>query len=92
MLSSLMLNICDPVGMKKINTASYHPQADGLVEKMNRTLHVMIGKHAHRFGPQWDFTFNYSFLPTRSSRKSPLGKFRFTSYMEGMCDCPLRLF
>ena len=30
--------------MRKINTAGYHPQTDGLVEKFNSTLINMIAK------------------------------------------------
>ena len=54
MLSSLMLSVCDLLGMKKINPTSYYPQTDGLVENMNRTIRAMIAKYAHRFGPEWD--------------------------------------
>ena len=76
MLSSLMLTICELVGMKKINTTSYHPQTDGLVEKMNRTLRAMIAKHAHRFGPQWDLylqllLFAYRVEPQETTGETP---------------------
>ena len=29
LLSNLMLDICDIMGMKKVNTTAYHPQTDG---------------------------------------------------------------
>ena len=54
LLSELILDVCDLLGMKKINTTSYHPRTNGLVEKMNRALHSMLAKHAHKFGPDWD--------------------------------------
>lgn len=38
MLSALMINLCQLLGMKKINMTSYHPQTDGLVENVNRTI------------------------------------------------------
>jgi Integrase core domain len=37
-IGKLLLQICDFMGVKKIFTASYHPQCDGFVERMNRTL------------------------------------------------------
>ena len=37
-LSDLIKNVCDILGVKKINTSGYHPQTDGLVEKFNSTL------------------------------------------------------
>ncbi len=37
-LSTLIQEICQLLGVKKINTSGYHPQTDGLVEKFNSTL------------------------------------------------------
>ena len=34
------------MGTKKANTTAYHPQTDGLVENIDRTIVVMIAKHA----------------------------------------------
>jgi len=50
LLSSLILDICNLMGMKKTNTTAYHPQTDGLVENFNSTLRAMIAKHAKTFG------------------------------------------
>ena len=54
LLSMLMLDICNLMGMKKINTTAYHPQTDGLVENFNRALRAMITRHAKKFGRYWD--------------------------------------
>ena len=43
-LSSLIKETCQLLGVKKINTSGYHPQTDGLVEKLNSTLISMIAK------------------------------------------------
>ena len=52
LLSNLLLEVCDLLGMKKVNTTSYHPQTDGLVERINKTLlRSMLAKHAQVFGP-----------------------------------------
>ena len=42
LLSHLMLDICDLLGIKKLNTTAYHPQCDGMVERFNRTLKNML--------------------------------------------------
>ena len=54
LLSHLMLDVCRLLGMEKINTTSYHPQCDGMVERFNRTLKSMLRKRAAQFGNQWD--------------------------------------
>ena len=54
LLSYLMKDVCEMVGIKKLNTTAYHPQCDGMVERFNRTLKTMLRKHAAKFGVQWD--------------------------------------
>ena len=54
LLSHLMQDVCKLLGIKKLNTTSYHPQCNGMVERLNRTLKTMLRKHAARFGLQWD--------------------------------------
>ena len=54
LLSHMMLETCELLGTKKLNTTAYHPQCDGLVERYNRTLKTALRKHAARFGVQWD--------------------------------------
>ena len=54
LLSHLMADVCQVLGVQKLNTTSYHPQCDGAVERFNRTLKTMLRKHAARFWVQWD--------------------------------------
>ena len=54
LLSHLMIDLCELLGIKKLNTTSYHPQCDGMVERFNRTLITMLRKQAATFGSQWD--------------------------------------
>jgi len=42
-LSTLIQEVCQLLGVK-INTCSYHPQTDGLVEKFNSNVISMIAK------------------------------------------------
>lgn len=44
LLSHLVLDICKLLGVKKLNTTSYHPQCDGTVKRFNRTLKTMLRK------------------------------------------------
>ena len=54
LLSHLMMDLCQMLGVRKLNTTSYHPQCDGMVEHFNRTLKTMFRKHVDQFGKQWD--------------------------------------
>ena len=54
MLSSLIIDLCKLLEMCKINIMAYHPQGNGLVENFNRTLQVMLGKHAKELGSSWE--------------------------------------
>ena len=54
LLSNLMLDTCKSLGITKLNTTSYHPECDGMVERFNRTLKTMLRKRAAQYGTQWD--------------------------------------
>ena len=51
LLSHLMRDVCELLGVAKLNTTAYHPQCNGLVERFNRTLKMMLRKHVDKFGP-----------------------------------------
>jgi len=49
-----MQDVCEVLGMEKLNTTAYHPQCNGMVERFNRTLKAMLRKHVAKFHQQWD--------------------------------------
>ena len=76
LLSHLMLDLCEMLGTKKLNTTAYHPQCDGMVERFNRTLKSIIRKHVAKFGERWnDFlpgiVWAYRNTPHESSGEKP---------------------
>ena len=54
LLATVMHDVCELMGISKLNTTAYHPQCDGVVERMNRTLKAMLCKHSARFSRLWD--------------------------------------
>ena len=57
LLSHLVQDVCRLLGIKELNTTSYHPQCDGMVERLNRTLKAMLRKHSSQFGTQLGYIF-----------------------------------
>ena len=53
-LSKIMMEVYELLGTHKVNTTAYHPQGDGLVERMNRSLLNMLSKSAELNGNDWD--------------------------------------
>ena len=56
LLSHLMMDTCELLGIRKLNTTACNPQCDGLVERYNPTLKTALRKHTarYRYGVQWD--------------------------------------
>ena len=42
------------LGVKKLNTTTYHPECGSMAEHLNCTLKTMLRKRAVEFGTQWD--------------------------------------
>ena len=66
-LSELIQGICDLLGVKKLNTSGYHPQTDGLVEKMNSTIVNLIAKCCDTWKHDWDEHLQTLLFAYRSS-------------------------
>ena len=62
-----MQEVCEVLGVKKINTTAYHPQTDGLVERFNRTLTSMLSKRLERNGSDWDIHLPFTVFAYRTA-------------------------
>ena len=76
LLSHLMQDVCKLLGVTKLNTTAYHPQCDGMVERLNRTLKSMLHKTCAKFGQQWDrflsgVLWAYRNTPHESTKEKP---------------------
>ena len=52
--SELLKELYRMLGIKVITTSPYHPQTDGLVERLNQTLKLMLKKTSRSNRRQWD--------------------------------------
>jgi hypothetical protein len=74
--ATLIEEVCDVLRTKKIFTSTYHPQTDGLVERMNGTLQAMLSKFVETHQRDWDtylpfVVFAYNSAPQASTGESP---------------------
>jgi hypothetical protein len=58
-MSDLMTQVFHKTGTVKLNTTSYHPQTDGLVERFNKTLTEMLSMYRDKFVLNWDEHLGY---------------------------------
>ena len=57
--NQVIRELCKMLNIQKTRTTPYHPQSDGLVERMNRTLLEMLAKYTQSDPTTWDI-----WLPT----------------------------
>ncbi|KAK3084679.1 hypothetical protein FSP39_017315 [Pinctada imbricata] len=52
--SRLFKQLCEILGINKTRTSPYHPQSDGMVERMNRTIENMLATYVDANQRNWD--------------------------------------
>ena len=75
-LSKATMQLYAWLGIDKRRTTAYHPQANGRVERFNRTLKEMLAKYANERQDDWDeyipgLLFAYRTRPHRESGYTP---------------------
>ena len=66
--SNMFAELCRLLGIHKTRTTPYHPQSDGLVERLNRTLRMLLTTHMqHVPEDTWDDHLPSLMLAYRSS-------------------------
>ena len=83
-----MMEICNLLGVKKINTTAYHPQTNGLTERFNRMLTDMLAKRVEKNGRDWDTYLPFVLFAYRASMQKSMGH-HFISFMVKTPDCQL---
>jgi len=76
-LSHLLQEVCQLLGIHRVNTTAYHPQTDGLVERFNRTLIDMLAKRVERSGRDRDTQIPYVLFAYRASLQESTGESPF---------------
>ena len=76
-LSDVSQETAQILGIKQLPTSGGHPQTDGLVERLHRTLEQMLSKVVCKRGKDWDellgpILFAYRTAPQTSTGETPL--------------------
>ena len=65
-LSSLVTHLCRDLGIDKLRTAPYHPECNGVVERMHGTLGPMLTKASQK-GLDWVGQLPFALFALRSA-------------------------
>ena len=71
--SKLIAELCKLYVIKKTHTTPFHPQSDGLVERLNRTLVDTIALIAKDGQDTWDLRIGLALMAIRSAAQSSTG-------------------
>lgn len=72
-VSSLLKNTCRLLGTQKIQTTPYHPEGNGMVERLHRTLAESVAHYVRRDGRDWDQWVPYALMAYRAIPHSSTG-------------------
>ena len=70
--------MCRLLGIHKTRTTAYHPQSDGLVERLNRTILTMLRVSAAEHEQDWDLHLPTVMLAYRFSMQETTGATPFS--------------
>ena len=71
--STLFNEVCGLLDIEKSRTTPYHPQSDGLVERMNRTIEAMLSMFVSPGQSDWDEILPYIMMAYRSAVQDTTG-------------------
>lgn len=72
-VSSFFKGVCTLMGIKKIQTTPYHPQCNGLLERLHKSIADMISHYISKDGKDWDELVPYALMAYRSTRQTSTG-------------------
>ena len=65
--SNVFQEMCSLLGIRKTRTTPLHPQSDGMVERMNRTLEAQLSKFVDEHQRDWDHYVPFLMMALRSA-------------------------
>lgn len=72
-VSALFKGLCHRLGIRKLQTTAYHPESNGVVERLHRTLTDSIAHFVRRDGRDWDQWVPFALMAYRAIPHSSTG-------------------
>lgn len=73
LISEAMQVICTRLGIKKVQTSVEHPESDGLVERMNRTMKTALSIYCQNTPDLWDRYLPFVTFSINTSKQKSTG-------------------
>ena len=86
-----MKQVFSLLGVRKLRTSPYHPQTDGQVERMNRTLKSILTAYVNKDHSDWDAHLPLALFAYRNSVHSSSGVSPFKAIYGREATTPLVL-
>ena len=87
--NKIMQELCILCGSHKTRTTPYHPESDGLVERFNRTLLMMLAMFASKNREHWDDLLPAVMMAYRSSVHESTGFSPYRLMFGEECTLPI---
>ena len=71
--SKVFHEVCNLLGIRKTRTTPMRPQSDGMVERFNRTIEVMLSAFVSKHQKDWDVYLPFLTMAYRSSQHESTG-------------------
>ena len=81
-MSSFFQETCKILVIRKVNTTSYHPESNGMVERFHRMLHTGLSHYINAANMNWDVLVSFYLVAYRATPNTTISTVRFTSYSE----------
>jgi transposase InsO family protein len=89
--AELMRQVFHLLGVEKLRTSPYHPQTDGHVERLNRTLKGILTAYVNKDHTDWDVHLPLALFAYRNSVHSSSGVSPFRAVYGREASTPLVL-
>jgi len=70
---SFFRETCKILGIRKTHTTSYHPQSNGMIERLHRDLHAGLPHYVNSANTNWDIVVPFYLISHRATTHSTTG-------------------